>query len=127
MGGRAPQALEGSVRPQRLIGASGRPLNFTVRRSMNLSVSRVLSLVVVAAAYARAWSIPGGLWLVTLSCGPVLTLIWFPEQIDDLTYGSWFRGYQIDSHTPKGAIAALGWLILLLCVAAVFLGRFSHK
>ena len=123
----SPRAREDSVRPRLQSGASGRPLNSSVRRSMNLSVSRVLSLVVLAAAYARAWSIPGGLWLVTLSCGPVLALIWFPEQIDDLTYGSWFRGYQIDSHTPKGAIAALGWLILLLCVAAVFFGRFSHK
>jgi hypothetical protein len=42
---------------------------------MNFSISRVLSLVVVAAAYVRAWSIPGGFWVVTLVCGPVLALI----------------------------------------------------
>ena len=94
---------------------------------MNLSVSRLLSLVVVAAAYLRVWSVPAGAVAVTLIVVPVLALIWFPEQIDDLTYGSWFRGYQIDSHTPSGAIAALGWLILLLCVAAIFFGRLSHK
>ena len=94
---------------------------------MNLSTSRVLSLVLVALSYLRAWSIHGGFWLVTLAFVPVLALIWFPEQIDDFTYGGWFRGYQIDSHTPRGAIAALGWLILLLCVTALFLGRFSHK
>lgn len=94
---------------------------------MNLGMSRVLSLVVVAVAYLRAWAIPGGFWVVTLVCGPVLALIWFPEQIDDLSYGAWFRGYQVDTHTPSGAIAALGWLILLLCVAALFLGHFSHK
>lgn len=94
---------------------------------MDFSISRVSSLLVVAAAYLRAWSIPGGFWVVTLVCGPVLALIWFPEQIDDLTYGAWYRGYQIDSHTPSGAIAVLGWLMLLLCVAALFLGRFSHK
>lgn len=94
---------------------------------MNLSISRVFSLVVVAVACVRAWSIPGGFWVVALVCGPVLALIWFPEQIDDLSYGAWFRGYQVDTHTPSGAIATLGWLILLLCVAALFLGRFSHK
>jgi hypothetical protein len=32
VGGYAPRALEDSMRPRRLIGASGRPLNFTVRR-----------------------------------------------------------------------------------------------
>ena len=90
---------------------------------MKLSVSRVLSLLVVAAAYARVWSIPSGFLVVTLVCVPVLAFIWFPEQIDDLTYGAWYRGYQIDSHTPSGAIAALGWLILLVCVAALFLAR----
>jgi len=34
MGGYAPQAREDSVRPRRLAGASGRPLNFTVRRTL---------------------------------------------------------------------------------------------
>jgi hypothetical protein len=94
---------------------------------MNLSVSRLLSLVVLAAAYVRAWSIPHGFWLVTLVCGPVLALIWFPEQIDDLTYGAWYRGYQIDSHTPSGAIVALGWLVLLLCASALFFAHFSRE
>jgi hypothetical protein len=94
---------------------------------MNLSVSRVLSLVVVAAAYVRVWSIPSGVAVVTLIVVPLLALIWFPEQIDDLTYGAWYRGYQIDSHTPSGAIAALGWLLLLLCVAGLFFARLSHK
>lgn len=93
---------------------------------MSLSVSRLLSLVVVAAAYVRAWSIPSGAAVVTLIVVPVLALIWFPEQIDELTYGSWYRGYQVDSHTPSGAIAALGWLLLLLCAAAIFFGRIAH-
>jgi len=115
------------VRPRRPADSSARPFNFTVRRSMNLSMSRVLSLVVVAAAYVRVWSVPGGFWAVTLVFLPVLVLIWFPGQIDDLTYGTWFRGYQLDSHTPSGAIAALGWLLLLLCAAALFFGRSSHK
>jgi hypothetical protein len=94
---------------------------------MNLSVSRILSLVVVAAAYVRVWSIPSGVAVVTLIVVPLLALIWFPEQIDDLTYGAWYRGYQIDTHTPGGAIAALGWLLLLLCVSALFFARLAHK
>ena len=85
-----------------------------------------MSLVVVAGDYLRAWWVPSGVLLVSLICVPLLALIWFPEQIDDLTYGAWYRGYQIDSHTPSGAIAVLGWFILLLCVIALFLGRFSH-
>jgi hypothetical protein len=32
VGGYAPRAREDSMRPRRLVGASGRPLNFTVRR-----------------------------------------------------------------------------------------------
>jgi hypothetical protein len=94
---------------------------------MNLSASRILSLVVVAAAYVRVWSIHSGIALVTLIVVPLLALIWFPEQIDDLTYGAWYRGYQIDTHTPSGAIAVLGWLLLLLCVAALFFARLSHQ
>lgn len=90
---------------------------------MTISLSRVLSLIVVAVAYVRAWSIPNGFWLVTLVCGPLLTLIWFPQQIDDLTFGAWYRGYQIDSHTPGIAIAAMGWLFLLLFALAVFLAH----
>jgi len=90
---------------------------------MTLSASRVLSLAVLALAYLRAWFIPSGFWLVTLVCAPVLVLIWFPEQIDDLTYGAWYRGYQVDSHTPGAAIAALGWLFLLLFMMALF---FAH-
>jgi hypothetical protein len=94
---------------------------------MNLTMSRALSLIVVAAAYVRMWSVPAGFWAVTIVFVPVLALIWFPEQIDDLTYGTWFRGYQIDSHTPSGAIAVLGWFLLLLCAVALFFGRFTHK
>lgn len=94
---------------------------------MSLSISRLLSLVAAAAAYVRVWSVPAGIAVVTLIVVPLLALIWFPEQIDDLTYGAWYRGYQIDTHTPGGAIAALGWLLLLLCVAALFFARLSHK
>ena len=114
------------MRPRRLSRVVGRPLNLTVRRSMTLSLSRSLSLIVVAVAYTRAWSIPNGFWIVTLVCGPILTLIWFPQQIDDVTFGAWYRGYQIDFHTPGIAIAAMGWVFLLLFASALFLARHSE-
>ena len=38
MGGYAPRAREDSVRPRRLVGASGRPLNFSVRARATLAV-----------------------------------------------------------------------------------------
>ena len=98
-----------------------------VSYSMTLSLSRVLSLLVVAAAYLRAFWIPSGFWIVTLVSGPLLALIWFPEQIDEFTFGGWYRGYQIDSHTPGIAIAALGWIFLLLFAVALFLARFPGK
>ena len=94
---------------------------------MTLSLSRILSLVVIAAAYARAWWLPSGLWLVTLVCWPILALIWFPEQIDDLSFGSWSTGAQIDTHTPAPVIAFMGWVLLLLVTAAVFFAHNSGK
>jgi hypothetical protein len=94
---------------------------------MNLSLSRVLSLLVVAVAYVRGWWIPSGFWIVTLVSAPILALIWFPEQIDDLTFGSWYQGSQLDSHTPAVAVAALGWIFLLLFALALFLARLPSK
>jgi hypothetical protein len=94
---------------------------------VTLSLSRALSLLVVAAEYVRAYWIPHGFWIVTLVSGPILALIWFPEQIDDVTFGAWYQGSQIDRHTPSGAVAALGWLFLLLFVLALFLARFPNK
>jgi hypothetical protein len=48
-GGYALRAREGSVRPRRLVGAAGRPLNFTVRSHrrapcQNLTTSTVTDL-----------------------------------------------------------------------------------
>ena len=94
---------------------------------MTLSLSRVLSLLVVAAAYVRAWWIPSGFWIVTLVSAPILALIWFPEQIDDFTFGAWSGGYQIDSHTPGVAVAALGWIFLLLFALALFVAHLTGK
>ncbi|HXC10487.1 MAG TPA: hypothetical protein VNV61_16260 [Steroidobacteraceae bacterium] len=94
---------------------------------MNISLSRALSLLVVAAACVRAWWIPSGILIVTLVSVPILALIWFPEEIDDLTFGAWYQGAQVDRHTPGIAVAALGWLFLLLFVLFLFLARFPSK
>jgi hypothetical protein len=104
-----------------------RPLNITVRRTMTLSPSRAISLLVLAAAYVRAWWIPSGFWIVTFVSVPLLALIWFPDQIDELTFGSWYKGYQIDSHTPGVAVAAMGWIFLILFALALFLVRSPSK
>ena len=92
-----------------------------------MTPSRALSLLVVAAALVRACWIPHGFWIVTLVSVPILALIWFPEQIDDITFGAWYQGSQIDRHTPSIAVAALGWLFLLLFVLALFLAHFPTK
>src|SRR5882724_7163862 len=83
-------------------------------------ISRSLSLAVVAAALWRAWRIHLGLWYVVLEVVPILALIWFPEQIDDLTFGSWRGGYRIDAHTPAFMIASAGWLLLFLSAFVLF-------
>ena len=98
--------------------AAVRPLNFCVRRSMTLS--RGLSLLVLATAYLRAWHIHFSAWYVTLFAAPLLLLIWFPAQIDDYTFGAWYHGYRIDSHTPGVIIASFGWISLLLIVLLLF-------
>jgi len=94
---------------------------------MTFSLSRVLSLLVVAAEYVRALWIPSGFWIVTFVSGAILTLIWFPEQVDDLTFGTWSGGSQIDSHTPGAAVATLGWIFLLLFALALFLAPLHRK
>jgi hypothetical protein len=38
-------------------------------------------------------------------------LIYFPDTIDDWTFGTFTRGGQIDSHTPPWMIAGLGWIL----------------
>ena len=102
-------------------------MNSVENTVVTLSLSRALSLLVVAAAYVRACWIPHGFLIVTILSAPILALIWFPEQIDDLTYGAWYQGAQVDRHTPGIAVAALGWLFLLLFVLFLFLTRFPSK
>ena len=54
MDGYAPRALKDSVRPRRLLGASGRPLNFTVRcRSISVSTPKIIERVFALSADVR--------------------------------------------------------------------------
>ena len=61
MGGYAPRAPENSVRPRRLPGASGRPLNFSVRRPSAVRVLALISALVTAAV-----SVCAALWLFSV-------------------------------------------------------------
>lgn len=94
---------------------------------MRLSTSRIASLAVIAVVYVAAWPIRNGLWIVTLVCGPLLLLIWFPQEVDEFTFGDWFRGYRIDAHTPSVLIEAMGWIFLLLVAAALVFARLVGK
>ena len=47
----SPRVREDSVHPRRLLGASGRPLNFTVRRHMTLGTVLGVALGGALAAY----------------------------------------------------------------------------
>ena len=82
-------------------------------------ISRALSIVVVLLTMWRAWPIFNGEWYVVLGVVPVLFLIWAPEWVDELTFGAWRAGNQIDAHTPAFLIVALGWLLLLLYASAI--------
>jgi hypothetical protein len=64
-----------------------------------------------------------GLVGVLLAVTPPIILIWFPEQVDDYTFGLWYKGNRIDSHTPPLMIAIFGWALLLLEASAIFLRR----
>ena len=77
MCGHAPRAREDSMRPRRLGGASGRPLNFTVRFHMK-RVGLLLLLLWSCPALAKQCGNPGAKhWstVVRLSAGPI-TLHW---------------------------------------------------
>ena len=77
-------------------------------------ISRVLSLLVVVATLWVAWPIAKGGWYVLLVVVPSVVFIWFPEQVDEYTFGAWRQGYRIDAHTPAAMIAVVGWVLLLI-------------
>ena len=76
--------------------------------------SRSLALLFVVICIWRVWSVVNGPWYVIICLGVPMILIWFPDEIDDMTFGTWSRGNQIDTHTPSFLIVGFGWTILLL-------------
>jgi hypothetical protein len=76
--------------------------------------SRALSLVVAAFALWVAWPIPHGLAYALVTVGSTLIPIWYPEDVDEIMYGTWQQGYRIDTHTPPVLIVVMGWVLLLL-------------
>jgi hypothetical protein len=75
---------------------------------------RSLAIVVVLLTLAWAWPKFGLMGAIALCDCVGLVLICFPETIDDLTFGSFARGGQINVHTPPFMIAGVGWILILL-------------
>ena len=94
---------------------------------MRLFSHRSAALAVAALGLARAWPDARSLWAIALVGGGALALIWFPDTIDDLTFGSCQRGYQIDSHTPPWMICGFGWSLLLLITVALYWRGFLSR
>jgi hypothetical protein len=87
--------------------------------------SRLVAVAIVLADMWRAWPNSRVIWLALIGGGVALVLIFFPDDIDPLTFGSSGRGYTIDSHTPGCLLSGFGWVLLLGLSALVFFGRFA--
>jgi hypothetical protein len=85
---------------------------------MTICISRIAALVAVLVTATcvivqggmpvQGWVIFGIVHLLALS------LIWFPEKVNDLTLNQCFGGSRryVDMESPPGCLIALGWLIL---------------
>jgi hypothetical protein len=81
---------------------------------------RSLALAVLLGTLVGAWPNRGLMLATALIDGIGILFICFPDTIDDLTYGTYSRGGQIDSHTPSWMISGAGWLLMLLMVGLLF-------
>jgi hypothetical protein len=90
---------------------------------MFLPSRHLVVLVIILADLWRAMPSHDLLWAVVLCDGVAAGLIFFAKQIDEITFGTWQRGYQIDRHTPPFLIAGFGWVLLLSFSALLFFGR----
>ena len=82
--------------------------------------SRSLSIIVAVAVLFHIWPNKDGLVRIAIAMAIPLLLIWFPEQVDDYTFGTWDKGNRINVHTPSVMIAMFGWVILLLEASIIF-------
>lgn len=87
---------------------------------LGLTRAGILSLVIVLAMLWHGWSKAGHIIIMVI---PPLALIWFPQVIDEYTFGSWYKGNRIDVHTPAFLLEAVGWMLLLLEAGVVFHAR----
>jgi hypothetical protein len=76
--------------------------------------------MVAFAILLRLWPSMSTVGYVLLALAAPIVLIWFPEQVDDYTFGMWDKGNRIDVHTPPLMIAIFGWALLLLEASVVF-------
>ena len=51
----------------------------------------------------------------------------FPQEVDDFTFGGWSRGSQINTHAPGVLVAAMGWIFLVLVAAMLVMARLRGK
>ena len=86
---------------------------------MKRLASRSLALLVAIATLLRIGPKSSALAYMFVMIPPII-LIWFPELVDDYTFGLWDRGNRIDSHTPALMIEIFGWVILLLEASIIF-------
>jgi hypothetical protein len=91
---------------------------------------RLAACAVIAATVADCFlhHVKGdAIVLVALVMAGCLPLIWFPQQINDATLGTWSRGGMIDKPTPAIMIAGIGWLALLTVAIAINVGLFRGR
>jgi hypothetical protein len=91
--------------------------------STRVSNQRLLALAVVLITLMGSWPHVGSMWAIVIVDGVALVLIYFPDTIDDLTFGTFSRGGQIDSHTPPWMISSIGWLLMFLMAGVVLRRR----
>ena len=81
---------------------------------------RSLALAFALVTLAAAWPKSSLMAAIALIDGVGLLFIYLPDTIDDMTFGSYSRGGQIDSHTPSWMISGVGWLLMLLMAGLLF-------
>jgi hypothetical protein len=95
---------------------------------MRVTASKLVALAIAVAAVIaglvleKSWA-----FAVTVAVGALLllALIWFPEFFGGLI--GWGTKVPVDQPSPPWLVAALGWLLLLGLLAAMFLLAGNHQ
>jgi hypothetical protein len=98
----------------------GRVRGLDAQKIMIRFTLRCLSVVLAVAAVGYDWFHGRHPLMAIILCGTACLIIWFPDVVDDVTFGTTRAGYQIDSHTPPWLIEIAGWVLLLLHVSVRF-------